>query len=244
MLFQKKLAGKRIAALAADGFEQVELTIPMRALRVEGATVEVISLRHGKIRGMNLHDPGGKVRVDRTVEEARPADYDALLLPGGFISPDLLRQSQAAREFVRTFDTLQKPIATLCHGPWVLASAELVQGRQLTSWPGIRDDVVHAGGVWRDEEVVRDGNWVSSRGPQDLRVFVRAMIDLFAEGTRIRIRKAPIASSSPPRTSPPFAVLAAAAILPGPSAARRLLRAAATLAVGGLAVAALRRAAA
>jgi protease I len=227
MLFRKKLAGKRIAALVADGFEQVELTIPMRALRAEGATVDVISLRHGKIRGMNLHEPGRRVQVDRTVEETNPAMYDALLVPGGFISPDLLRQSRDAREFVRAFDALGKPIATICHGPWVLASAELVQGRQLTSWPGIRDDMVHAGGVWRDEEVVRDGNWVSSRGPQDLPAFLRSMIDLFAEDVLTHARTAPLTGpSAPARDSPPFTVLGASALLPRPSVARRLLRAA------------------
>ncbi|KYF49030.1 permease, partial [Sorangium cellulosum] len=158
---RKKLAGKRIAALVADGFEQIELTVPMKALRAAGATVDVVSLRHGKIRGMNLHEPGARVRVDRTLGEADPAEYDGLLLPGGFINPDLLRQSEEARRFVRAFDDLRKPIATICHGPWVLASAELVSGRQLASWPGIRDDIVHAGGVWRDEEAVRDGNWLS-----------------------------------------------------------------------------------
>jgi protease I len=245
MLFRKKLAGKRIAALVADGFEQVELTIPMRALRAEGATVDVISLRRGKILGMNVHEPGRRVRADRTVQETNPAAYDALLLPGGFISPDLLRQSRDARGFVRTFDALRKPIATLCHGPWVLASAELVQGRQLTSWPGIRDDIVHAGGVWWDEAVVRDGNWVSSRGPQDLPAFVRAMIDLFAEDAPLQARAASLAvPSAPPRSSPPFVMLAATALLPRRGVARRLLRAAAALAVGGLLLSTLRRAAA
>ncbi|WP_433932144.1 type 1 glutamine amidotransferase domain-containing protein [Sorangium cellulosum] len=241
---RKKLAGKRIAALVADGFEQIELTVPMKALRAAGAEVDVISLRHGKIRGMNLHEPGARVRVDRTVGEADPADYDGLLLPGGFISPDLLRQSEEARQFVRAFDTLRKPIATLCHGPWVLASAELVSGRQLASWPGIRDDVVHAGGVWRDEEVVRDGNWLSSRGPQDLPAFVREMLDLFTETAPIQAAVAsPLAvQSAPARTSPPLAALSATAFLPSPSTGRRLLSGVATLAVGGLAVMALRRA--
>lgn len=224
MLFRKKLAGKRIAVLATDGFEQVELTIPTRALRAEGATVEVISLHDGKIRGMNLHLPGRKVRVDRLVQETNPAMYDGLLVPGGFINPDILRQSQDARSFVRTFDTLGKPIATICHGPWLLASAELVQGRQLTSWPGIRDDIVHAGGIWRDEEVVRDGNWVSSRGPQDMRAFVRSMIELFAEQVPIRRATSLTTVSAPPRMSPPFTGLSVDALLPKPSMARRLLR--------------------
>ncbi|MGK3968391.1 type 1 glutamine amidotransferase domain-containing protein [Sorangium sp. So ce118] len=242
---RKRLAGKRIAALVADGFEQIELTVPMKALRAAGAKVDVVSLRHGKIRGMNLHEPGSRVRVDRTLGEADPAEYDGLLVPGGFINPDLLRQSEEAREFVRAFDAARKPIATICHGPWVLASAELVSGRQLASWPGIRDDIVHAGGVWRDEEAVRDGNWLSSRGPQDLPAFVREMLDLFTETTPIHAAASPLAAqSSPARTSPPLAALSATAFLPAPapSTARRLLNGVATLAVGGLAVAALRRA--
>jgi len=142
---EQRLKGRRIAALAADGFEKVELVIPMKALQVAGAKVDVISLRHGNIRGVNLHEPASRVHVDKTIAEANPADYDGLLLPGGFINPDLLRQSAEAREFVRAFDRAGKPIATLCHGPWVLASAGLLEGRNLTSWPGVRDDLVNAG---------------------------------------------------------------------------------------------------
>ncbi|MFT3771351.1 MAG: type 1 glutamine amidotransferase domain-containing protein [Minicystis sp.] len=245
MLFRKRLKGKRIAALAADGFEQIELTIPVKALRAEGADVDVISVRHGKILGMNLHEPGRRVRVDRTLGEIDPASYDALFVPGGFINPDTLRQSREARVLVRRFDEEGKPIATLCHGPWLLASAEVVRGRQLTSWPGIRDDLVHAGATWRDEEVVRDKNWVSSRGPQDLRPFVKAMIDLFAQRAPAEAeRPACSIPSAPQRTAPPFLVLAAAAIMPRPSLGRRLARAGAVLAAAGLAVFALRRAAA
>lgn len=184
-----KLEGLRVAALAADGFEQVELTQPMKELRKQGAVVEVISLRPGHIKGMNLLIPGKKVRVDRLLETADPDVYDALLLPGGFINPDLLRQNEKALEFVRTFDRAEKPIAVICHGPWLLASAGLVRGRRLTSWPGIRDDIVNAGGEWVDEPVVRDRNWVSSRGPQDLKQFKQAMIALFAERTPMAPKK-------------------------------------------------------
>lgn len=130
---KKSLKGRRIAALASDGFEEVELSIPMKALRLAGAKVDVVSLRPGRIRGVNLHEPASRVQVTKTLDEADPADYDCLLLPGGFINPDLLRQSAKAREFVRTFDRQKKPIATLCHGPWVLASAGLLEGRTLTS---------------------------------------------------------------------------------------------------------------
>src|SRR3954467_3445702 len=165
---RRRLKGRTIAALAADGFEKVELIIPLRALKGAGAKVDVVSLRHGRIRGVNLHMPASRVGVDKTIAEANPNDYDGLLLPGGFINPDLLRQSAEAREFVRAFDQDGKPIASLCHGPWVLASAGLLKGRTLTSWPGVRDDLVNAGATWLDQEFVRDGNLATSRGPQDL----------------------------------------------------------------------------
>lgn len=177
----KKLRGLRVAVLAADGFEQVELTFPVRKLRREGAQVEIISLRPGSIRGMNLLLPGKKVSVDATLREVKAADYDALLLPGGFINPDLLRQSELAREFVRDVERLGRPIAVICHGPWLLASADVVRGRRITSWPSIRDDLHNAGGIWEDAPVVRDGTWVSSRGPLDLPEFLPAMVSLFAE---------------------------------------------------------------
>lgn len=182
MAGRKKLMGQRIAVLAADGFEKVELTAPVAALRAAGAEVDIISLRSGKIRGMNLHMPAELIPVDWTVDEVSARDYDALLIPGGFMSPDALRQSSEARDFVRAFDLLGKPIATLCHGPWVLASSGLLKDRALTSWPGIRDDMVHAGATWLDQEVVRDGNLVTSRGPQDMLPFVREMIQLYAGG--------------------------------------------------------------
>lgn len=178
-----KLEGLRVAVLAADGFEQVELTAPMKELRRQGAVVEVVSIRPGQIKGMHLIFPGKKVRVDRLVENADPDVYDALLLPGGFVNPDLLRQNEQVLEFVRAFDRSEKPIAVICHGPWVLASAGLIRGRRLTSWPGIKDDLINAGADWFDAPVVRDNNWVSSRGPHDLKAFKAAMVELFAERT-------------------------------------------------------------
>src|SRR5436189_2374021 len=176
----RQLKDRRIAVLAADGFEKVELSVPVAALRAEGADVDIVSLRRGGIRGVNLHEPASRVSVDRTLSEASVADYDALLIPGGFINPDLLRQSEAARRFVREFDASGKPIATLCHGPWLLSSAGLTKGRTMTSWPGVRDDLVNAGATWLDREVVRDGNWLTSRGPQDMVPFVKALIEHFA----------------------------------------------------------------
>jgi protease I len=214
----QRLKGRRIAALAADGFEKVELVVPMKALQAAGAMVDVISLRHGSIRGVNLHEPASRVHVDKTIAEANPADYDGLLLPGGFINPDLLRQSAQARAFVRAFDEAGKPIASLCHGPWVLASAGLLQGRTLTSWPGVRDDLVNAGATWLDQQLVRDGNLVTSRGPQDLVPFVQGCVELFAERAPIsRSRQHPVSRSAPQANEPPDVVLSAMKWLPKPS---------------------------
>ena len=216
---RRPLRGRRIAALAADGFEEVELVIPLRARKRAGAEVDVVSLRHGRIRGVNLHVPASRVGVDRTIGEADPGDYDGLLLPGGFINPDLLRQSAEAREFVRAFAASDKPIATLCHGPWVLASAGLLDGRTLTSWPGIRDDLVNAGATWLDQEVVRDGNLTTSRGPQDMAAFVPATLDAFAATSLEPTTTAPPHQSDPQRNAPPGMAVAALRWTPRPSAA-------------------------
>jgi protease I len=213
----RALKNRRIAVLAADGFEKVELTIPVAALKVAGAEVDVVSLRRGRIRGVNLHEPASRVRVTRTIEEASPGGYDALLVPGGFINPDLLRQSAAAREFVAAFDGAGKPIATLCHGPWVLASAGLLTGRTLTSWPGIRDDMVNAGAIWLDQAVVHDRNLVTSRGPQDMVPFVRAMLDHFAGSGVSRAAEPHARTSAPQRDQPPAAVVKALQWMPRPS---------------------------
>ena len=173
-----------MAVLAADGFEQVELTRPLKQLLRQGAAVDIVSLHRGRIRGINLLSPGIKLRVTRTVDQVSAADYDALFIPGGFINPDFLRQSEKARVLVTAFDVAGKPIATLCHGPWVLVSAGLVRDRKLAAWPGIQDDVRNAGGTWLDEPLVRDGNWISSRSPLDLLQFERGMIELFEEAPR------------------------------------------------------------
>jgi protease I len=219
MTTRQRLKGRRVAVLAADGFEKVELSIPVHALKLAGAKVDVISLRHGRIRGVNLHEPASRVHVDSTVQEADPNDYDALLIPGGFINPDLLRQSADAREFVRAFDAANKPIATLCHGPWVLASAGLLEERTMTSWPGIRDDVVNAGATWLDEQVVRDGNLLTSRGPQDMVPFVRELIHFFEVPDPAHSENPTPATvtSSPQRNQPPALVLDAMRWLPRPS---------------------------
>ena len=181
------LTGLRVAVLTADGAEQVEITSPVDELRDHGAEVEIVSLRPGRLRAVNHMFPGRKIRIDRTMRTADPDDYDALLLPGGLIAPDTLRQSEEALDFVRGFERAGKPIAVICHGPWLLISAGLVVRRNLTSWPGIKDDVRNAGGIWHDEPMVRDRNWVSSRSPQDLKHFNAAMLEMFAE----RVAQAP-----------------------------------------------------
>lgn len=219
MFDMRRLKGRRIAVLAADGFEKVELSIPLRAMQVSGAHVDVVSLRRGRIRGVNLHEPASRIHVDKTVHEADPAAYDALLIPGGFINPDLLRQSAEARDFVRAFAAAGKPIATLCHGPWVLASAGLLRDRTLTSWPGIRDDLVNAGAVWLDQPIVRDGNLLTSRGPQDLLPFMRELIEHFAEDrdAQAASSRPGATTSAPQRDQPPSIVLGAMRWIPRPS---------------------------
>ncbi len=183
----ESLEGLRVAVLAADGFEQVELTSPLEALEDRGARVDIVSLHEGRIRGVNHMYPGKKVRVDYTLDEIGVEDYDALLLPGGMINPDTLRQDDRVLDFVSAFNATGRPIAMICHAPWVLISAGMVSGRRLTSWPGIKHDVLNAGGVWTDEAVVRDRNWVSSRGPHDLPVFNEAVAELFAELAPVRV---------------------------------------------------------
>jgi protease I len=227
---KRRLSGRKIAALAADGFEKVELVLPLRALQLAGAKVDVVSLRSGRIRGVNLHMPASRVGVDKVVTDADPDAYDGLLLPGGFINPDLLRQSAAARDFVRAFDHDGKPIVTLCHGPWVLASAGLLTGRTLTSWPGIRDDLVNAGATWLDREVVRDHNLVTSRGPQDMRAFVPAMLDIFADPKNQSQTVTDHSGSDPQLDRPLGWAVAALHWSPKPSAAALTSVAAAALA--------------
>ncbi|MGH6646804.1 type 1 glutamine amidotransferase domain-containing protein [Aquabacterium sp.] len=189
----------------------------MKPCQKRASPTDIVSLRRGRIRGVNLHEPASRVTVDRLLSEVSVGDYDALLVPGGFINPDLLRQSAEAREFVRQFDAADKPIATLCHGPWLLASAGLTAGRRMTSWPGVRDDMVNAGATWVDETVVRDGNWLTSRGPQDMVPFVGALLPFFAGQAPTAEPSASVAGSSPQRDAPPQLMLNAMKWLPRPS---------------------------
>lgn len=194
------LAGKRIAVLAADGFEQTELDKPVAALKEAGASVEIVALRGGRIRGMQVHQSGELLRVDKLVEKADTADYDGILVPGGYISPDLLRQSAPARDFLRQMHALGKPLALMSQAPLLLVSCGLAAGRTLTCWPGVRDDIVNAGATWRNQDVVRDGTILSSRGPQDTAALVQALAPFFAgepqAGTHAE------APSDPPQETP------------------------------------------
>ncbi len=175
-----KLAGKKIAVLATDGFEQVELTKPKQALEDAGATVHVVSPKNGEIKGWDSTDWGQSVAVDITVEEARADTYDALVLPGGQINPDKLRLEKTAIQLVKDFGRLGKPIAAICHGPWVLIEAELVKGRKMTSFPSIQTDLKNAGAEWVDQEVVIDQGIITSRNPDDIPAFNEAMIAEFS----------------------------------------------------------------
>jgi protease I len=180
-----KLDGLRVAALAADGFQTAELLEPMQALREAGATVQVVSQKPGTIQGTQ-EGPGGQVGVDLTVEQANPDEFDALLLPGGVKNPDTLRQDPAAVRFVRAIHDAGKPIAAICHAPWMLVEADIVRGRRLTSYPSLKTDILNAGGEWEDAEVVTDQGIVTSRKPADIPAFNAKMLEEFAEGIHTR----------------------------------------------------------
>ncbi|MDQ6809681.1 MAG: type 1 glutamine amidotransferase [Verrucomicrobiota bacterium] len=181
-----QLDGKKVAILVADGFEQVEMTKPREALDKAGAETKIVSVKPGKIFGMNHEKKGDSFPVDLTLEEARPEAFDALLIPGGLINPDTLRSTAEALEFTRAFFRTGKPVAAICHGPWVLIDAGVVRGRKLTSWPAIQTDVRNAGGNWVNEEVVVDNGLVTSRKPDDIPAFTQKMIEEFAEGPHER----------------------------------------------------------
>jgi protease I len=182
ILMARKLDGKKVAILVADGFEQVEMAKPREALDEAGAETKIVSLKPGKIQGMHHADKGDKFDVDLTVKDARPEQFDALMIPGGLLNPDAVRMDPAALEFARHFFREHKPVAVICHGPQVLISADLVRGRKMTSWPAIQVDMRNAGARWVDEEVVVDNGLVSSRKPDDIPAFNRKMIEEFAEG--------------------------------------------------------------
>jgi len=178
----RKLDGKKVAILVADGFEQVEMTKPRQALDEAGAETKIVSLKRGKIQGLQHADKGDKFDVDLALDEARPEEFDALMIPGGLFNPDALRSDENALDFARDFFREGKPVAAICHGPQVLISANLVRGRTMTSWPAIKADVRNAGANWVNQEVVVDNGLVTSRKPDDIPAFNKKMIEEFCEG--------------------------------------------------------------
>jgi deglycase len=177
-----ELKGKKIAFLAADMFEEVELAEPWKALEGAGAELELVSLEEGEIQGFDHYDKAGSFKVDKTVEEASAGDYDGLVLPGGVGNPDNLRQDENAVQFVRDFFEQGKPVGAICHAPWTLVEAGVLRGRTLTSFPSIQTDIRNAGGNWVDEEVHVDQGLVTSRKPDDIPAFNKKLIEEFAEG--------------------------------------------------------------
>lgn len=177
-----ELKNKRVAILATDGYEEVELTSPKEALEQAGAKVDVIAPKSGSIKAWKNGDWSGSVTVDHTVAEADPNDYDALVLPGGVINPDKLRREEKAVAFVRAFFEAKKPVAAICHGPQMLIEADVVRGRRMTSFHSVRTDLKNAGAIWVDEEVVVDRGLVTSRSPEDLNAFNKKLLEEVKEG--------------------------------------------------------------
>ena len=201
------LKGRKVAILAADGVEQVELIEPRKALDAAGAITHLISPKEGAIQGMNHDEKGEMLPVDRALSQVHASEYDALLLPGGVANPDALRMEPAAVQFVREFMLSEKPVAAICHGPWLLVEAAAVSGRTLTSWPSLKTDIRNAGGQWVDQPVAVDDRLITSRKPSDIPAFSAAIVKQF--GNRIDEARADVVSEqSFPASDPP----------PGPSA--------------------------
>lgn len=174
------LRGKRIAILATDGFEEVELTEPKKTLEEAGAITDVVSIKSGRIQGFRHMEQGETVKVDKTLDQANPKDYDNLVLPGGVANPDHLRMNAEAVAFVKSFFDEGKAVAAICHGPWTLIEAGAVNGRTLTSWPSLQTDIRNAGGNWVDQEVVIDNCLITSRKPEDIPAFNKKIVEVFA----------------------------------------------------------------
>jgi protease I len=202
------LRGRRVVILATDGVEQVELEVPRRALDEAGAITHLIAPEEGSIQAMNHDEKGARIPVDRILAAARPSEYDALLLPGGVANPDRLRMDQRAVHFVREFMLSDKPVAAICHAPWMLVEANAVAGRTLTSWPSLQTDIRNAGGDWVDEMVRVDDRLITSRKPEDLPAFCEAIVREFASAIEVDERLELIGEESFPASDPP----------PGPTA--------------------------
>ena len=190
-----ELKGKRVAIVATDMVEQVELLEPRKALEEAGAKTDLISIEPGEIQGFNHYDKGDRIPVDKTIEEASANEYDALLLPGGVGNPDTLRMDENVVSFVRDFFEQGKPVAAICHAPWTLVEAGVARGRTLTSWPSLQTDIRNAGGTWVDQEVVVEQGLVTSRKPDDIPAFNAKMLEEFAEGKHSEQRERTLKSS-------------------------------------------------
>jgi protease I len=177
-----RLQDKRVAFVATDGVEQVELTEPWKAVEAEGGKPELISIESGEIQGFNHLDKADKFSVDRAAGEAKAEDYEGLVLPGGVANPDRLRTDETVVRFIRSFFEAGKPVAVICHGPWTLVEADVVRGRTLTSWPSLKTDIRNAGGEWVDEQVHVDNGLVTSRKPDDLPAFCDKLVEEICEG--------------------------------------------------------------
>jgi protease I len=193
----KELQGKKIAFLATDMVEQVELTEPWKAVQQAGGQPELVSLKPGKIQGFKHYDKADTFDVDKTVEEVSASDYDGLVQPGGVGNPDALRTDENAVNFVREFFEQGKPVAAICHGPWMLVEAGVVRGRTVTSWPSLQTDIGNAGGNWVDQEVVVDNGLVTSRKPDDLPAFNAKLVEEFAEGKHEAQKRSVHAEATP-----------------------------------------------
>jgi protease I len=178
---ERVLDGLQVAILATDGVEEIELTDPREALERAGARTMLLAPKAGEIQAMKHDEKAGRFRVDMAIDKAHPEEFDAVMLPGGALNADKLRVDKAAQDFVRQMDEARKPLAAICHAPWLLISAGVVKLRRLTSYHTIQDDIRNASGMWEDHEVVVDGNWVTSRAPKDLPAFDRQMLALFAK---------------------------------------------------------------
>ncbi len=202
------LKGRRVAILATDGVEQIELEEPRKALDAAGAVTHLIAPQDGSIQAMNHDEKGARIPVDRKLADVRPSEYDALLLPGGVANPDQLRTDERAVQFVREFMLAEKPVAAICHAPWMLVEANAVAGRTLTSWPSLQTDIRNAGGEWVDETVRIDDRLITSRKPADLPEFCAAIVREFASAIAAEDRAQLVGEQSFPASDPP----------PGPSA--------------------------
>ena len=184
------LNGRRVAILVTDGFEQIEMTSPRQALEAAGATCVLISPKEGEVHGFKHHDKAETFKVDLPLAKADAGDYDGVLLPGGVINGDALRVETKAQQFVQEMERSGKPILVICHGGWLLVSSGLVKGHTMTSWPTLTDDIRNAGGTWKDQECIRDRNWVSSRKPDDLPAFNREIVRAIDEMQRSKQTRA------------------------------------------------------